>query len=153
MIIGGGIAGILTAYYLHQAEVPYILVEKGEIGQGTTGCTTAKITMQHGLIYGKLLKHYDIETVRMYYKANVLAMEEYEKLCQTIDCDYEKKDSYLYATKRYKRLQEECEALHLIGQKASLTDWLTLPIGTEGALMCPNQAQFMVHALRKTEKC
>ena len=56
LIIGGGIAGILTAYFLQQRGVKYILVEKDEICSGTTHNTTAKITYQHGLIYNKLLK-------------------------------------------------------------------------------------------------
>lgn len=56
LIIGGGIAGILTAYLLHEKGVRYVLVEKGRICSGTTGNTTAKITFQHGLIYDKILK-------------------------------------------------------------------------------------------------
>ena len=56
LIIGGGIAGILTAYYLHQAGVKYVLVEKNTICSGTTQNTTAKITYQHGFVYHKILK-------------------------------------------------------------------------------------------------
>ena len=48
LIIGGGIAGIMTAYFLHQRGIKYILVEKNRICSGTTGNTTAKITFQHG---------------------------------------------------------------------------------------------------------
>lgn len=40
LIIGGGIAGILTAYFLHQNRVKYILVDKGRICSGTTQNTT-----------------------------------------------------------------------------------------------------------------
>jgi len=51
LIIGGGITGILTAYFLKQNGVDCILADKRKICQGTTGHTTAKITYQHGLIY------------------------------------------------------------------------------------------------------
>ena len=54
LIIGGGIAGILTAYFLQQNGVDYVLVEKGRICSGTTQNTTAKITVQHGLVYQKI---------------------------------------------------------------------------------------------------
>lgn len=61
LIIGGGIAGILTAYFLKQSGVNCVLVEKGRICQGTTSHTTAKITYQHGLVYHKLLKSSGLE--------------------------------------------------------------------------------------------
>ena len=61
LIIGGGIAGILCAKFLHDVGVKYILVESGKIGGGITKNTTAKITSQHGLLYHKLLKGAGIE--------------------------------------------------------------------------------------------
>ncbi|MEE1357902.1 MAG: FAD-dependent oxidoreductase, partial [Clostridia bacterium] len=50
LIIGGGIVGILTAYFLDECGIPYILVEKNKLCGGTTQNTTAKITYSHGLI-------------------------------------------------------------------------------------------------------
>ena len=46
LIIGGGMAGVLCAYFLQQAGVDYCLLEKDRICQGVTGHTTAKITAQ-----------------------------------------------------------------------------------------------------------
>ena len=54
LIIGGGIAGILCAYFLKEKGMDYMLVEKNTICSGITKNTTAKITSQHGLIYDKL---------------------------------------------------------------------------------------------------
>ena len=51
LIIGGGMAGVLCAYYLQKAGINYILTEGNKIGSGITKNTTAKITSQHGLIY------------------------------------------------------------------------------------------------------
>lgn len=51
LIIGGGMAGILCAYLLHGAGVPYVLTEAETVCGGITKNTTAKITIQHGLIY------------------------------------------------------------------------------------------------------
>ena len=42
LIIGGGLTGLLTAYYLKDKNV--CLVEAREIGQGITKNSTAKIT-------------------------------------------------------------------------------------------------------------
>ena len=56
LIIGGGITGLLCAYFLHQQGVDYLLAEGRTICSGVTKNTTAKITAQHGLIYADLLK-------------------------------------------------------------------------------------------------
>ena len=44
LVIGGGIAGLLCAYFLEQAGVSYALVEADRICNGITKNTTAKIT-------------------------------------------------------------------------------------------------------------
>ena len=51
LVIGGGMCGLLCAYFLQQAGVRYALAEANTIGSGVTKNTTAKITSQHGLIY------------------------------------------------------------------------------------------------------
>ena len=48
-VIGGGMAGILTAYQLERAGVHTVVLEAEQIGGGQTKNTTAKITCQHGL--------------------------------------------------------------------------------------------------------
>ena len=49
LIIGGGMAGLLCAYYLKKAGVDCLLIESDRVAQGVTGRTTAKVTVQHGL--------------------------------------------------------------------------------------------------------
>ena len=56
LIIGGGIAGILCGHRLTAAGVDCIIVEGSRICSGVTGNTTAKITLQHGLCYHRLIE-------------------------------------------------------------------------------------------------
>lgn len=142
LIIGGGITGILTAYFLHQKGVPYMLVEKERICSGTTGNTTAKITAQHGLIYDKLLKSEGKERAQMYLRANLNALEKFRKLAQSIDCDFETKDNYVYSLSDRKKLEDEITALSAIGYKADFCEKTDLPIKAVGAVRFKNQAQF-----------
>lgn len=142
LIIGGGIAGILTAYLLHEKGVKYVLVEKGRICSGTTGNTTAKITFQHGLIYDKILKSDGTEAARKYLAANRAAFDKYAELCGKTDCDYEIKDNYVYSTDDRRKLEREVEALEKIGYIADLCENVPLPIKTVGAVKFPDQAQF-----------
>lgn len=142
LIVGGGIAGILTAYLLHEKGVRYVLVEKGRICSGTTGNTTAKITFQHGLIYDKILKSDGTEAARKYLAANRAAFDKYAELCGKTDCDYEIKDNYVYSTDDRRKLEKEVEALEKIGYIADLCENVPLPVKTVGAVKFPDQAQF-----------
>lgn len=146
LIIGGGIAGILTAYFLQQNDVPYILVEKDRICGGTTGNTTAKITFQHGLCYHKMLRSNGLERADMYLQANRMAFGKYAALCREIDCGYEIKNNYVYATDDRQKLEDEISALSKIGYNAVFAKDLPLPVNTVGAVCFEDQAQF--HPLR-----
>ncbi len=142
LIIGGGIAGMLTAYELNKRGIGYTLVEKGRVLDGVTKNTTAKITFQHGLIYDKLLKNESAETAQKYLLANKSALEKYAQMCQSIDCDFEIKDNYVYSVSDRAKLENEMNALQKIGYEARLCDTVGLPVDTVGAVMFPNQAQF-----------
>lgn len=142
LIIGGGLAGVLCAYFLKQKGVECILAEGGKICSGTTANTTAKITSQHGLIYHKLFKKLGAEKASMYLYANQNAVEEYNKLCRNIDCNYEIKDNYVYSLDDRSLLEKEINSLSKIGYKADFKNNLPLPFETVGAVKFSNQAQF-----------
>ena len=142
LIIGGGITGILTAYFLHQNGVKYALVEKDRICSGTTQNTTAKITYQHGLNYHKILKSYGVEKAQQYLTANKRAFDKIAELCKRIDCDYEVKDNYVYSIDDRKKIEDEIDALHRIGYDAEFCERPNIPIQTVGAVEFPRQAQF-----------
>lgn len=141
LIIGGGIAGILTAYFLRQNGIKYMLVEKDRICGENTRNTTAKITVQHGLIYHKLLRRGGESAAKQYFKANTAAFDRYAELCRTVQCDYEIKDNFVYSDDS-RKLEKEMDALQKIGYRAEVCRELPLPIKTAGAVRFPGQAQF-----------
>lgn len=142
LIIGGGLAGLLTAYFLQQNGVKYVLVEKNRICSGNTQNTTAKITIQHGLIYDKLIKSNGFNAALGYFTANSMGLKQYEKMSADIDCDYEKKDNYVYSVDDRRKLEKELKAFQKLGINAELCDELPLPIKTVGAVKIADQAQF-----------
>jgi len=142
LIIGGGIAGVLTAFFLKQNGVNYILVEQGKICDGTTANTTAKITSQHGLIYNDILQSKGFEVAKLYLTANETALQSFKELAQKIECDFEGKDNYVYSLNNRKKLEDEVLALQKIGYNAELVNTNNLPIKTVGAVRFKNQAQF-----------
>ena len=75
VVIGAGLAGILTAYYLKQAGVQAVVLEADRIGSGQTKNTTAKITSQHSLIYSRLVRVFGSDLARQYAQANEKAIK------------------------------------------------------------------------------
>jgi len=142
LIIGGGITGILCAYFLQEMGVDYVLAEGRAICAGVTQNTTAKITSQHGLMYAKLLQSAGEQKAKMYLEANQEAVRKYFELCRQIDCDLEEKTSFVYSLDDRKKLEEEADALHRIGLEALLLESGELPFPTAGVLGFKQQAQF-----------
>lgn len=145
-IIGAGIFGISTAYYLSQNGYKVVLIERDKIASKVTGHTTAKITSQHGLIYHYLLDKYGIDFAKKYFNANQEAILEIEKIIQenNIDCDFERRINYVYTTNNEEidKIDEEIKALNNITSNATLVDKTELPFQIIKGIELREQAQF-----------
>ncbi len=142
LVIGGGMAGILCAYMLKCAGVECVLVEAKELCGGITEGTTAKITVQHGLIYDPLIRTYDADTARQYLQANADACERYASLCREIDCDYERRDAYVYSVGDRQKIELEAKAYAQLGLDETIYEAVNLPFSVAGAMCIKDQAQF-----------
>ena len=142
LIIGGGICGILCAYMLDQAGVDYTLVEASRICSGFSANTTAKITLQHGLIYDKIIRSYGKEAAQLYLEINRQALEQYRKLGENIDCDMEDQPFIVYSMDEAEKIENEISALDELGQMAYFTTNTELPFDVAAALRIEHQLQF-----------
>ena len=158
-VIGGGMAGVLTAYMLKNTGLRVAVLEGARIGSGNTCRTTAKVTCQHGLIYDKLIKSRGIDAARQYALSNRSALNNYEAIIRTekIDCGWERADSYFYGLKSVEPLKAEVKAARLAGLNADFTTKTELPFQVAGAVRVPNQARFhplqFLYAIAKTLPC
>ena len=143
-VIGGGLSGILTAFYLTQCGIRTIILEARRIGSGQTGGTTAKITAQHGLMYQKLIRTFGENHARLYAAANRQAITEYARLIRSrsIDCEFKETSACLYTCSSDELLQREYTAACRLGILAQLSSETELPFPVQNALYFPHQAQF-----------
>ena len=150
-VIGAGMAGLLTAYFLRKQGKKVIVLEADRIAGGQTKNTTAKITSQHGLIYSPLIKKIGKNKAKLYAMANQEAVRIYEKLIteQEINCDFRKLPSVLYSCQETDSLKREAEAAETLGLKAAFTEKTELPFRVEGAVCFEDQAQFEPLAFAK----
>lgn len=146
VIIGGGITGITSAYLLANKGLKVAIVEADKLLNGTTGHTTAKITAQHDLIYDELITNMGTSKARLYYEANIEALEFIKETIEQdhIDCDFSTQDAYIYATtEEYaQKIQREAKAYEKLHIDGGLVDTIPLDINVKNALIMRNQAQF-----------
>lgn len=91
-VIGGGMAGILCAWFLMESGVDTVVLEAGTVGSGQTEGTTAKITSQHGLIYSRLTETMGAEAAARYAQASQAAIDQYERIVDSagIQCGFKR---------------------------------------------------------------
>lgn len=143
IVIGGGIAGFLTAFRLSESGAQVTLIEADRLFSGTTGKTTAKITCNQGDVYADLYKRYGKRTAALYYRSQAEGMERFAELVQRydIDCDWEETDSYIFSRSDCKSLRESYRVLREIGAECAYVQKLK-PFGAKCALKMSGQYLF-----------
>ena len=145
-IIGAGLFGLTTAYYLTLLGKKVTVLEKGEIGEKVSGNTTGKVTSQHGLFYDHLIKDYGKEYAHKYLEANEEAIKNIKEIIdnEKIECEYTERKAYVYTTKQDEviQIEKEVEAVRKIGKEVKLVTETELPFKVKAAIEFDGQAQF-----------
>jgi len=145
-VIGAGITGLLTALALQRDGASVALLEAGRVASGTTGYTTAKVSVLHGLRYADIRSRHGDDGARAYASANSAGLVHIARLVGelAIDCDFERLPAYTYVTtaEAVKDVEAEVEAATASGLVATFETDLGLPFATMGAIRIPDQAQF-----------
>lgn len=119
LIIGGGITGLTTAYYLKDSNKLITLIDKSTLVSGITSKTTAKITYLQQDIYRKLTNIHGKSTAKKYYDSQKEAINELLNIIKenNIECDLEKVDSVLFTNNNKEKLDKEKNILSSYGEK------------------------------------
>jgi glycine/D-amino acid oxidase-like deaminating enzyme/nitrite reductase/ring-hydroxylating ferredoxin subunit len=148
VIIGGGIAGMTTAYLLSKAGKKVVVIEDGYIGSGETGRTTAHITHVLDDRYYELEQIHGIQGTRIAAESHTAAIKLIESIIneENINCNFERLDGFLFLdpTDKEQSLDRELQATHRAGIKESeIINRAPLKFFNTGpCIHFPNQAQF-----------
>ena len=142
-VVGGGMAGILTAYALHTRGLRVVLLEGSRLASGVTAHTTAKITAQHGRFCERLVHDFGFHLARQYLQANLCAVRQFRALVRQkrIDCGFSDESSFIYAAPDGPSLTRELEYALSLGAPARLVKPEGLPFPVREALCFERQAQ------------
>ncbi|MBF9238695.1 FAD-dependent oxidoreductase [Hymenobacter sp. BT683] len=150
VVVGGGIAGLTTAYLLSNEGRKVILLEDGELASGETGRTTAHLSFALDDRYTTLESLFGEEGARLAAQSHSAAVDAIEEIVENeqIDCDFTRLDGYLFlhADGKPQDLTNELEAAHRAGLTAveRLANSNTTGFETGECLRWPNQGQFHV---------
>lgn len=142
-VVGGGIAGTLAAYHLMRAGRAVALVERGVVGGGDTGNTTAHLTALLDRDYSELVALHDPDTARAAWDFSMQAIDDIENIqrAEHVECDFERVCAWRFAPdeKHQKALAHEIDAMDSLGITL-LED--QVPLGHTLAFGVAEQAKF-----------
>ena len=147
-IIGGGIAGLTTAYLLAREGRSVVVLDDGVIGGGMTGRTTAHLSNAYDDRYVEIEKLHGAEGARYTAESHTAAIEKINEIAtrEKIECDFEWLDGFLFAATpdHVQLLEDELAAAHRAGlvgvEKVARAPLTSFDTGV--ALRFPRQAQF-----------
>lgn len=161
VILGGGISGALMAERLSEEGLDVVLVEKRDVGAGSTSASTALLQYEIDTPLVELTGLYGIEKAERAYRLCHDSIDEIERLVDKLDveCAFQRKKSVYLATRRRdaKLLREECAARQAAGIDVTYLDVADISarfsFSREAALVSTQGAELdcyvLTHALLK----
>ena len=147
-IVGGGIAGITTAYLLSKSGKSVALLEDGYIGSGETGRTTAHITHALDDRYYNIEDRHGANSARLAADSHTSAIDFIDRTVrdEEIDCGFNRLNGYLFLdpTDNKSSLDKELAALKIAGiNSANIENESPLESRDAAPCICfHDQAQF-----------
>ncbi|KMY55861.1 FAD-dependent oxidoreductase [Bacillus sp. FJAT-27231] len=115
LIVGGGSSAAQCAYYLADAGLDVVVVEKEKVGSGSTSTNTALIQYSGEKMFTDLINTFGKAYIERHLQLLKEAINEIEKASKTvkIDCEFNRRDTLYFAssTEDIDRLKKEYELL------------------------------------------
>lgn len=143
VVIGAGLTGLTTALLLGRAGRSVLVVEADHVGVGTTGRSTAKVSLLQGTTYSRISRRHPDHVLRDYATANREGQAWLDRFCADHQVGIQSRPAYTYATTGTgeRSLRAELEATRTAGLDVEWLDDTPLPFRTRGALRLPDQRQ------------
>lgn len=153
LVVGGGLTGLSTALLLARAGVTVAVLEARQLGSGTTGASTAKVSLLHGTKLSRIRSRHPLRIARAYVEANREAQAWLREFCEVhgVPFDVRPAATYAAAESEVSTVRDEHDALQTVGLPVRWSDSLDVPFDTHGAVVLDDQVQLdpmdVVHRL------
>lgn len=149
VVLGGGLTGLTTALLLAQNGIDVTVVEARRIGEGTTGASTAKVSLLQGVRGQRIRRRHSADSLRMYLDANAEGQRWLLDYCTHAGVPAQYADAYTYAQsdREVERVRAEHRVLEQAGLPVELVESLDVPFPAKTAVRLADQAQLNPMAL------
>jgi glycine/D-amino acid oxidase-like deaminating enzyme/nitrite reductase/ring-hydroxylating ferredoxin subunit len=143
VVVGAGLTGITTALLLARAGRAVLVLEARRLGAGTTGASTAKVSLLQGTTLSTLGRRTSADVVRAYVEANREGQAWLQGFAADHGVGVQHRTAYTYAVSASgnRSAREELEAAQRAGLPATWCAETTLPFPVAGAVALPDQFQ------------
>jgi glycine/D-amino acid oxidase-like deaminating enzyme/nitrite reductase/ring-hydroxylating ferredoxin subunit len=147
VVIGGGIAGLSTAYELSGQGQKVAVLDRGTVGMGMTARTTAHLSANNDDTFKTFIDRRGEKLARDYYVSQQTSIDRIDTIqsSESIACDFRRVDGFLFPGPRtsQKEIEDEYEASKKAGMPVAYTAGVPLK-GYEKtrSLRYPHQGTF-----------
>lgn len=149
LVIGGGSSGAQCAYYLSQLNMDVVIVDKREVGSGSTSTNTALIQYSGDKMFFELAQTFGEDRATRHLKLCEQTINEIESVAKSlpIDCHFIRRDSLYFASTKEDVLKLDKEYI-LLKKHGFNTTYLNheqvrnhYPINTPAAIYSKNDGE------------
>jgi glycine/D-amino acid oxidase-like deaminating enzyme/nitrite reductase/ring-hydroxylating ferredoxin subunit len=143
VVVGAGITGVVTALLLARSGRHVVVVEARDVGAGTTGHTTGKVSLLQGTRLSRILSRQSEHVAAAYVEANREGQAWLLRFCDEHDVPYQRRTAVTYAgdSRSLTSARDEHEAAQHLGLPVSWRDDLDVPYPNAGGTTLEGQAQ------------
>lgn len=144
VVVGAGITGLASAMLLARSGMKVAVVEARTVGAGTTGNTTAKLSLLQGTVLSALRRQYPQKIVNAYVEANREGQAWLLRFLEDRAVPFQQRDAYTFSVTDdgAKRVAAELAVARAAGLDVEEAAATELPFATRRTIALRGQAQF-----------
>jgi len=143
LVIGAGITGMVTGLLLARAGRRVAVVDAGPVGAGTTGASSAKVSLLQGTRLTEIARRQPADVARAYLEANREGQGWLRRFCQSHGVPIQTRTAITFAeaADAVPDVEREFVLEQYLGLESTWLSQLSVPFDAHAAIALERQAQ------------